>query len=351
MSSGVTLRPIDPDDGPKIATLGEQTPDTGAVAFRNEWHYDPYASIMALHQNAIGVVAEAPDHDGIVGMGMMSMGECQYEGSLRPFAYLFSLSVHPEYRRRGIASQIAAWRVDTARTRLGSDAVIFAGIQQGNEGSLRNAAKWSSQRFDERSVLGVVNVRSSAPALQRNLEVRPAEAHEYAEIAEKQNALYADHNLYPPRTAEDMQMWHGVNPFGFPVREYYVVVDSQRNIVGGLSATEEGKVTSGNVVRMPLPLRMINVFAKLIPADGVTKRIHVKDMWFAPDRLDAGRYLWESLRWLWRARGTTMMSFFDPQSPLAQIPKMPWYMPRQGGGIVAVGPVPMQTDKPLYMHV
>src|SRR4051794_28094875 len=112
MEANVTLRELGAGDGPHIAALGEQTPDTGEVAFHNIFYYDPYATIMALHHDAAGVVVEAADHDGIVGIGMMGTGECQYDGVLRPYAYLFGLGVHPDYRRRGIASQIAAWRIE-----------------------------------------------------------------------------------------------------------------------------------------------------------------------------------------------------------------------------------------------
>jgi GNAT superfamily N-acetyltransferase len=351
MQPGVTYRKVGAQDGAKIAALGEQTPDTGAVAFHNLWQHDPYASILALHHNAVGVVAEASGHDGIVGMGMMSTGECHYEGALRPFAYLFSLSVHPDYRRRGIASQLAAWRVNKAREMLGEDAVIFAGIQQGNEGSLRNAAKWINQRVDGRTTAVVDKMRSSPPQPVTGFRVRPAEAADYEEIAEKQNAFYAPYNLYPPRTAEALRAWHQVAPFGTPIRDYLVVTDQDRNIVAGLSATGEGLLTTGHVTRMALPIRLLNTVVKVIPADGIAKRIHVKDLWFAPGHMDAAKYLWESLRWLWRERGTMLMVFYDAKSPLAQIVSQPWYMPRQTGSLVVAAPMPMSEAKSIYMHI
>jgi GNAT superfamily N-acetyltransferase len=351
MAASVTLREINAADGPKIAALGEQTPDTGAVAIHNLWHYDPYATIEALHANTIGVVAETSEHDGIVGMGMMCTGECQFEGAVRPFAYLFSLGVHPDFRRRGIATQLAMWRVEKARALLGNDALLFAGIQQGNEGSLRNADKWSTDRIDGRATAGFAKMRSSPPSRLGELDMRPAEESDLEEIVEKQNDFYAGYNFYPPRTAGSLQEWHRAAPFGFPIREYFVVVDRERNIVGGLSATEEGRVTTGHVVRLAPPMRFMNALVRVIPADGVTKRIHVKEMWFAPERLDAGKYLWESLRWLWRERGTMMMNFHDAQSPLARIAATPWYVPRQSGSLVIASPVPVSKEKPFYMHV
>jgi GNAT superfamily N-acetyltransferase len=351
MASTITLRPLDAQDGANIAALGEQTPDTGAVAFHNTFHSDPYASIRALYPNMTGVVAEASDHDGIVGLGMMSLGQCQYEGDVCPYAYLFSLSVHPAYRRRGIAAQIAAWRVETARKLLGEETVIFAGIQQGNEGSLRNAAKWSTQRLDGRNDAAVVKMRATAPGARAGLTVRTAEKDEYEEIAHKQDAFYCGYNLYPIRSAEELYDWHRAAPFAVPLRDYYVVVDQRGNLLAGLSATSEGKVTSGHVVRMAWLLRLLNSILQIIPPSGMMERIQVKDLWFEPGQMEAGRYLWESVRWLLHDEGTTMMSFFDAHSVLAQVMRMPRYMPPQRGTLVFAAPTPLDETKCIYMQI
>src|SRR6187549_2338320 len=133
-ADNIVVRRLEPTDGPAIDRLGRETPDTGAVAFYSEFHHDAYETLMALHPGSVGVVAEAPDRR-LVGMGLVAFGECQFEGEIRPSAYLNSLGVHPDYRRRGIASRIAAWRVNEANDRFkadGREGVIFAAIQGGN---------------------------------------------------------------------------------------------------------------------------------------------------------------------------------------------------------------------------
>src|SRR5262245_54820697 len=115
MQKGFSLRQMLPSDGPAIKRLNEQTPDTGAIRFSAQYHYDAYEVLMTLHPGVTGVVAEAPDHDGLVGMGLVTLGECQYEGEMRPYAYLSTLGVHPDYRRRGIAGQLALWRFGKAQ--------------------------------------------------------------------------------------------------------------------------------------------------------------------------------------------------------------------------------------------
>jgi ribosomal protein S18 acetylase RimI-like enzyme len=123
-----------PEDGPAMMALGEQSPETGAIAFHSQFHYDPYAALLALRPTTTGVVAEAPGHPGLAGLALLNFGECNYEDSVRPFAYFYSLSVHPNYRRLGLGSQLAAWRVEQVRKRFRAEAVMISGIQSGNVG-------------------------------------------------------------------------------------------------------------------------------------------------------------------------------------------------------------------------
>lgn len=347
MQDGISMRMMTVEDGPAIAALSDQSADAGAVGFRNRYHYDAYATIMALHENACGVVAEAPDHPGIVGMGMMSLGECQYEGAVRPFAYLFSLTVHPAYRRRGIASRLAERRVQIAREKNGPGGVILAGIQQGNTGSQRTAARWRNQMIAGRALVPAVKMRSAPPPREK-YAVRQAEPGDFEEIAARQNAFYAGFNFYPPRTAAEIAGWHAQQPFGESVRSYWVASDPQGRPVAGASVTEEGKCVTIEIQRMSLLFRAANRLVKLFPPDRRFKRLHVKDLWFAPGHEQAGAYLWEHLRWELRERGSLMMTFIDRQSPLAGIIRLPWYLPKPGGWLVLSAPMPASEARPLY---
>lgn len=338
------------NDGPAIAALGEQSPETGAVAFHSRFHYDPYAALLALKPTTIGVVAEAPDHKGLAGLGLVSFGQCLYEEAVRPYAYFYSLSVHPEYRRRGLASQLAAWRVEKARERFGDEGVMIAGIQAGNVGSVRTAQKWSRQQLD-RSQVGVVKVRSKPPQPQPGWEVRPAAENEFEAVAQNQNTFYQDYNFYSPQTASSLAAWRAEQPLGFPLHEYYVVTDARRNILAGLGITEEGRLISSHLIRMAWPLRLGNLFLKIIPPGGVLKRLPVEGLWFAPGQAEAGLFLWESMRWLWRERGTILMLFFDGRSPITQAIRLPKLMPPQRGSLMVSGPVPLQEERLIYQFI
>ncbi|MGA7731920.1 MAG: GNAT family N-acetyltransferase [Chloroflexia bacterium] len=351
MQDNIRLREMGPRDGPALERLNRETPDTGRVAFFTQFLHDPYEVLRALHPSMVGVVAEAGDHDGLVGMGLAHFGECLYEGELLPYAYFNSLSVHPEYRRRGIAARLGSWRVEVARRQFeqaGKEGIIFAGIQGGNTGSLHTAVKWSNGRIDGRSQVGVVRMRTSPPKPVDGLLVRPAMDGELGEIEEKESSFYHQYNLYPPQTADQLKEWRSARVLGHPVHEYMVAVDSAGNIEAGMALTARGELTTDHVVRLPGLIRVANVFLRVIPPGGVTRRISAERIWCAPGKTEAGRFLWESARWLWRERGTNMMTFFDPRSPLAQMVTLPRFAPKSLGSIVLHTPMPVQEARLVY---
>ena len=345
-----TLRAMVPTDGPALAALGERTPETGAVSMHSRFELDPYETLLALRPGTIGVVAESADRPGLVGLCLMSFGTCWFEGAIRPSGYLYSLSVHPDYRRRGLASRITAWLVGAAHERHGNDLVIYAGTQPGNVASQRTMASWATQRFDRIAAV-VKKPRSSAPRLPNGWQVRPAEDSELDEIAERRNAFHDGYNLYPPETADSITAWRGHSPFGFPFREYHVVVDPRGNLVAGAGFVEEGLLLSSQIVGVAPPLRLANLVLHMVPKDGVMKRIAVDGLWFAGERPDAVVLLWEWIRWLGRDRASLVMVFFDARSPLASVIRMPRWIPSPPGTIVVAGPVPMREERLIYPGV
>lgn len=351
-ADAIGLRRMEPADGPGIDQLGKETPDTGAIAFYSRYHHDAFETLMALNPNTVGVVAAAPGGN-LVGLGLVTFGECWFEGEDRPCAYFSSLSVHPDYRRRGIASRLGAWRLGEAQTRFeaaGREGVVFAAIQGGNVGSLRTAETWANQRLDGHTRAGVVGVRSKPPRPMPGIDVRPVALEELEDVAAAQNAFYAEFNLYPADTASSLERWRSQLFFGERLREYYLAADASGAIVAGLGVTAEGPLITGHVVRMPLPLRLANALLRIVPPDGTSRRIKVEKLWFAPGRIQAARHLWESTRWLLRDRGSMLMAFFDTTSVLRDAIVLPRLLPSSTGSVVLKGPVQADRSKPLYLN-
>jgi ribosomal protein S18 acetylase RimI-like enzyme len=348
--SDFTLRAMVPSDGPALATLGEQTPETGMVSLHSRFEFDPYETLLALRPGTIGVVAETADHPGLVGMCLLSFGECWFEGTIRPSAYLYSLSVHPDYRRRGLGSRLTTWLANAAHERYGDDGVMYAGTQPGNVASQRTMESWATQRFDRVSAV-VQKPRSKPPEPPSGWVARPAEAGELEEIAERRNAFYGEYDLYSPESAASIAAWRAQSPFGFTFRDYHVVVDQGGNLLAGAGFVEEGLVLSAQVVSVATPIRLANLVLRMLPRDGVMKRIVVDGLWFAGEQPEAAAFLWEWMRWLGNGRATLAMIFFDVRSPLAGVIRMPRFIPSSPGTLVVAGPVPMREDRLIYPGV
>lgn len=113
-----TLRAAQPGDSASIVDL--LTDFDGQ--FSTHFVIDAYTAIVSgIDEQTLAVVAESPDYEGLVGMGTVRFGTRSFNGQLLPFAGLDGLKVRPEFRRRGLGRQLAAWRIDKARQTLGDD--------------------------------------------------------------------------------------------------------------------------------------------------------------------------------------------------------------------------------------
>jgi hypothetical protein len=63
-----TLRPLRPDDGPAIHALLVGEAQTTTIAMSTRYRHDVVQALLAQHPSLFGVVATAPDTEGLVGM-------------------------------------------------------------------------------------------------------------------------------------------------------------------------------------------------------------------------------------------------------------------------------------------
>jgi GNAT superfamily N-acetyltransferase len=352
--SDYRLRPIVPEDGDALAALLAKSADGGRYAVSSRFQIAPWRALQAIHGEFDGVVAEAGGADGLVGAGLARYGRATFEGALRSYALLNTLVVHPDHRRRGLAAELAAWRVAHARARMGEGGVLCAGIQAGNTASVKTAARWSRQRID--GCLGVFPTppRRRAPGARAagagrgGTVVRAAGAADWAEFASGLSAMYETYNLFSPETAESLAAWHADSPFDTPYRHACVAADARGKLVAGLSLAESARIRLARMVRMPALIRVLNHAIRLVPADGLMREVPVTRFWFRPGAEAAARRLWDTVRWEWRDRGSVFMLWTDPRSPLARLLQPPPWLPKSTGSLAVAGPVPMDPGKLLY---
>jgi GNAT superfamily N-acetyltransferase len=325
MDQTFSLRQLRPEDGPAYAALLAASPDTGSVGLAVHFEIDPYQALLGLHSDTAGVVAEPPGYDGLCGSGLIRFRSCQWDGQVLPSALLNTLVVHPDFRRRGLASQLAKWREDYARARFGERGVIWAIIQSNNTGSERTAQKWASQFLKHRLVTISNKMRSNPPSSSGDFAVRPLQPDDFETLVEGQNRFYQDYNLYPPETPASLSAWLAETPFETPFRHYLVITGKAGHILAGFALAEIGRLRKTIITHLPPFLSLGNRLLHIVPPDGVMRELVISRLWFAPGEIEAARSLFESVRWEWRDRGTSLIFFADVRSPLAKLCAVwPW---------------------------
>jgi len=76
MKSEFSLRRLRPGDGQALAKLMDDSPDTGRVSTAVHFEIDAWMALSATQGEFLGVAAESPDYDGLVGACLMRFGRC-----------------------------------------------------------------------------------------------------------------------------------------------------------------------------------------------------------------------------------------------------------------------------------
>lgn len=346
--SEVVLRPLERTDNAALLDLIAESPDTGAITFKPVYKVNITDAYDARRNDWQGVIAESGGK--VVGLGVVGFDEVQLEGAVYPSAYLFSLVVHPAFRRQGIAAKLAAWRLERARERIGGDGVIYAHIQNGNEGSIRNSQKWRNQFLEE---LHNVAFRTldRAPKPQTGIVIRQAQDSDLEQVAARLNAYYADYQFYTRETADSLRVWLNVQIGDRPINQYWIATDPQGTLLAGIGLTMQTVYMDLHVVRVPTVLRVVNMIMKVVPADGIMRMVDVHKAWFREGQVEAGRQLWETVRYQSRTIGNTLTVGLDPRSPVSEMFAISGWAPRARLGVAVHAPVTLNPERLIYGNV
>ena len=341
-----SLRELQPSDSPALVQL--LTEFDGDMTTR--FQVDPYAAIIhGTEYRTKGVVVETNGHDGIVGMGTVRFSRVQFNGRVLPFAFLDGLKVRPEYRGRGLGYQIADWRIQQARAEFGKECVIGTGMLHDNHASHGVAAKWCREFAESAFDVRIMPMRTRQPRAISGINVREMETRDYEEFAVGQNAFYKDHNLYTPGDPVAFANAHGISAEGKKPYRFYVAQDSRGNLLAGAQTWARGILKADTINNLPAPIRLLNKVVHLLPPDFTIRDISVNGLWYQAGQFEAARYLWEMLRWLCRAQGTTLVASIDSRDPVMKVTALkPWHQPRPRITLAIHGPSEIERDRLLF---
>jgi len=328
VTKNIVLDEMSPDDSSELTELYRLSPDTGRIQIAPRYHLDPYSAFAATRPNAVGVVARDSKTGILTGAGFVHFRRGYFGGDLRDCAFLSGVVVHPNFRRQGIATSIARWRIDYAHRELGQDVLIAAAIQKGNIGSVQVARTWAKQ-IELQVTAGATPVRIDSPRpIREGNEVRPADEDDFEEIANGLNEFYHGYTFFKPHTAKDLSEWLNRSPFPTRFNHYYVLSARRGPLLAGLAISEQYRATEMQVQHIPVAMRWLNKIVNVVPSDGLLKQLSVSKIWFAPGQMEAAQNLWEIIRWEWRTKANMLSFFYDPQSPITEVVKGPWWFPK-----------------------
>jgi GNAT superfamily N-acetyltransferase len=341
-----SLRELQSSDSPALVKLissfdGDMT---------TQFQVDAYSAlIFGIENQTLGVGVEFAGFDGLVGMGTVRFSQVSFNGETLPLAFLDGLKVHKDFRGQGLGHQIARWRIQRAREVLGENCVIVTGMLRSNDASRAVARKWSREFIDTAFQPLIIPVRKRPPKPLIGVQVRELAPNEYKQFTFKQNAYYQNHNLYPSENTDSITHALEVSVGEKKPYIFYVATESNGDLIAGAKIWRRSLIKTDLFSKLPLPVRLLNKIAHIIPPDFILRDAAVIGFWHEPGQVKTAQFLWETLRWELREQATTLALTLDPRDPLREIIRTrSLFMPRLEITIALKSPAPIDRSRLLF---
>lgn len=343
MPEETTYRLVKPDDSQVLEELIVATADSGGIGFTDDYQADLLAVHRGLAEEFHAAVAE---QDGnVVGMVFGEVRWVQYGNQVVPGVYISHLRVHPDFRGMGIARDLSDWALEYITDLLRSDTVLYGAIMDGNASS-KLAEKYGF-RATRHVQGGIVPMRKRPPAPLPGLEVRLANRGELPAIVEGMNAFYRDHDLWSPVSEDTLEEFLGREVAGEKPNQLYVAARGGE-IVAGLSLSDQTNLVRMRLIRSPWYVHSLGSLLGLLPASGILDALTMRRVWFREGELEAGRSLWQTLRYELREQAGSLGIAYDPRDRLADLFQVPFWLPTFKARYLVRASGPLEPERLIY---
>jgi predicted N-acetyltransferase YhbS len=343
MQESTTYRLVKLEDSQALEKLIAATSDGGAIGFTDDYQADLLSVHRGLAEEFHAAVAELDME--VVGMVFGEVRWVQCAGQVAPGVYISHLRVHPDYRQQGIARGLSGWGLEYITDLLRSDTVLYGAIMAGNA-SLKLAEQYGFQATAPVQG-GIVPMRVNPPASLPDLEVRPANGSDLPAIVAGMNAFYRAHDLWSPVSVDTLEEFLGREVAGVKPNQLYVAARGG-DVVAGLCLSDRTKLVRMRLARAPWYVRSLGVWLGLLPPSGLLEALTVRRVWFWEGELEAGRYLWQTLRYRLREQGNCLGIAYDPRDQLAGLFQIPFWLPMFKARYLVRAPVPLEAGRLVY---
>jgi GNAT superfamily N-acetyltransferase len=296
MLDGYRTRRAESRDGPPVAALlagAEETSDEGLSV---DYHVDPLTAYGAFPDDRVTYLCETASGE-VVAIVYCEYADRQFGDRTRPAGFSAGLFVHPEHRGQGVGSALMAWGHTRARDRVGDGGVLFGFIESSNDPS--RGASETVAAADGRTVVQVRAPPNPAPADDGSeYVVRLVEPNEYATVATRSNAFYADYDGYRPLSEACVEDRAATTLDGESFVETYVCEDASGELVAGTT-----------VLRY-------QAFMHVGYGDDATATEELRHCWHAPGKPAAMTALLDAYRGRYMD-GDVLLARIDRESALA----------------------------------
>lgn len=249
------IREALPEDNNKLQELQAKCPQGTTLIVSTVNTPDFFARVKAYESYKV-YVACIDDH--IMGSGACVIRRAIVNGQLHRVGYLFQLFVNPEYRRKGVPSELFRFREDYL-TQQGV-ALAYALIMEGNIPSMRYV-ETQSFKLHRKLVMPALAIHKEMGVPSRR-KIRPIEQEDLDAVATLMNDTWRGYELYEPTSAESLAASiQRIPAYSF---DNLLVLEDQGEILACLGFWDWRQIMRVTVIERSLKMRMIGTIVDLV---------------------------------------------------------------------------------------